>query len=238
MSDKTGLYKKLVEVLGAVSKVKKSGYNSYQKYAYIMEADLLDVLREELIKRNVFIFTSSKVTDVKELRKNDKPSFITTVTTTHTFVDGDTGESFAVDSVGQGYDDLDKGIFKAITGANKYFLLKNFLMSAGDDPEDDGVQKPKAEVVKNNNFPTTQEVTATQVGDKIVSVPKKETPKGFGSKPAVATATEQKVAKPQGFSKPASTEPKSTFGKSNVKPVTPPSPEPDSEEASDGDVPF
>ena len=30
----------------------------------------------------------------------------------------------------------DKGIYKAITGANKYALLKTFLLEKGDDPEE------------------------------------------------------------------------------------------------------
>ena len=30
----------------------------------------------------------------------------------------------------------DKGIYKAITGANKYALLKTFLLETGDDPEE------------------------------------------------------------------------------------------------------
>lgn len=155
-SSKT-LHKKLVKVLGSLGTVNKSGKNKAQGYTYATESDLLDAIRAQLIEQNVFIFTSSEVQDIKELNKkdregNDKLSFITTVSTQHTFYDADSGESHTVTSSGQGHDSLDKGVFKAITGANKYFLMKNFLMATGDDPENDsgsttnkgGYSKPKA----------------------------------------------------------------------------------------------
>ncbi len=37
--------------------------------------------------------------------------------------------------VGQGLDNADKGYYKAYTGAVKYFLMKTFMISTGDDPE-------------------------------------------------------------------------------------------------------
>lgn len=36
---------------------------------------------------------------------------------------------------GQGVDSGDKGIYKAITGANKYFIYKLLNLPTGDDPE-------------------------------------------------------------------------------------------------------
>ena len=119
---------KMVKVLGSVSaKVEKSGYNSHQKYKYVMEADLLEAVRSELIANNVIIFTS-----VEEVKQEGS---LTTVRTKHTFVDADSGEQFEVFSAGQGADKQDKGIYKAITGSSKYFLLKSFLLAGDDDPE-------------------------------------------------------------------------------------------------------
>ena len=34
-----------------------------------------------------------------------------------------------------------KGLYKAFTGSMKYFLMKNFLVATGDDPEQDSAAK-------------------------------------------------------------------------------------------------
>jgi hypothetical protein len=151
---------KLVKILGAVARVKKNGFNAHQKYQYATEADIMDAVKEALIENSVFITESSRVLDIKDLVKDGKTSFITTVETTHTFIDADSGESLSVTSVGQGHDSLDKGVYKAITGANKYFLVKNFLISTGDDPENDGATTP---VVNSKPAPIKTGGFATQV---------------------------------------------------------------------------
>ncbi len=134
---------KLVKILATVEKVKKTGYNSHQKYHYATEADILDAIRQGLIENQVFITESSKVVGVMPIENAEgKKSFLTTVETQHTFLDADSGESITVTSSGQGHDNQDKGVYKAITGATKYFYLKNFMVSTGDDPEADGTKKP------------------------------------------------------------------------------------------------
>ncbi len=53
------------------------------------------------------------------------------------------GSSVKNTAAGEGLDQNgDKGTYKAITGATKYFLLKLFLIPTGDDPETDK-RKPK-----------------------------------------------------------------------------------------------
>jgi hypothetical protein len=141
------LYGKLVEILEKVGTVDKTGWNDHQKYHYMTESDLSNALRQELAKRRIFIFTSVETVE------RDKETNITTVITNHTFWDAEDGEHFTVQSAGQGYDKQDKGLYKAVTGSMKYFLMKNFLISSGDDPENDGVAKPtaaKSDGVVNN----------------------------------------------------------------------------------------
>lgn len=124
------LSSKLVKVMAEVTSVGKSGFNSHQKYAYAKEADILEVLRVALVKHNVFIFTS--------VESAVKDGDLTTVSVKYTLVDADSGNSMQVSAVGVGFDKQDKGIYKAITGANKYFLMKTFQLPTHDDPEDDG----------------------------------------------------------------------------------------------------
>ena len=51
------------------------------------------------------------------------------------FLDGETGASIKKPWRGYGTDKEDKGGYKAMTGGEKYFLLKTFLIPTGDDPE-------------------------------------------------------------------------------------------------------
>ncbi len=133
-----GLYRKLAEVMGECGYVKKNGYNSFHKYNYVTEADLVDAVREKLAVRNVALIPSVTAVDSREYTTDKgKGSVVTTVRVAFTFCDGDTGETHTAEWAGAGDDSADKGIYKAYTGAVKYFLMKAFLIPTGDDPEGD-----------------------------------------------------------------------------------------------------
>jgi hypothetical protein len=134
--------KKLVNILASLSSVPKQGYNKHQNYAYMREVDVLEALKTELIKNKIIMLTSSKLVDLKEKEK----SYLTTVETSHTFLDSESGEQLTITSVGSGWDSTDKGSAKAITSACKYALMKTFMISdEGQDIENDGeaIQTPK-----------------------------------------------------------------------------------------------
>lgn len=136
---------KLVDILKELGSVEKKGYNKNQNYHYMREVDVLEALKSQLVAKKIILLTSSKHVETKEKAKIDKNDnkvveFVTTVSTTHTFIDSDSGETLSIDSVGQGYDSLDKGASKAITAATKYALMKTFMISdEGADIENDGV---------------------------------------------------------------------------------------------------
>lgn len=155
--NKATLASKLVKVMSVVGRIKKDGYNSHHKYNYVSEAAVLEEMRKAFIDNNIFI--SQSVDSVQ------KEGDITTVIMTNTLIDSDTGESLIIKSVGQGKDNSDKGVYKAITGANKYFFLKNFMLPTGDDPEaTDDVGKPTAKLTSNAAIskPTATLVTAPE----------------------------------------------------------------------------
>lgn len=131
------LAKKLALILGAVGKVKKSGHNSFHNYDYVTENDLVYAVRDKLSEAGIFVFTSAESQHVEIIKDEEKTTALTTVAMRHTFIDGETGESFSVMSQGQGTDVGDKGAYKAMTGAMKYFLYKCFMIPTGDDPEGD-----------------------------------------------------------------------------------------------------
>lgn len=67
----------------------------------------------------------------------EKTEYIATVLIEFTFMDGDTGETLVFCMAGEGQDAGDKAYYKAITGAQKYALMKAFMIPTGNDPEGD-----------------------------------------------------------------------------------------------------
>jgi hypothetical protein len=134
------LVQKLAKVMAETRWVEKKGRNSFFNYDYARETDILDAVRTKLAENGIFVFTSVEHTDVKETAKRTRdgsPVNLVFVRTKHTFWDGESGETAEVFGTGSGEDSGDKAIYKAITGAMKYFISKNFLISTGDDPEKD-----------------------------------------------------------------------------------------------------
>jgi hypothetical protein len=136
LPDGTRLFKALSEVMAAVDRIPKNGTNEFHGYKFATEADVSDALRKELADRDIAVFVSSRMLDVREAKTpRGKDTLLTDVGVEITFACGQTGATFTVASVGTGDDPSDKGTYKAITGAVKYALLKTFLIPTGDDPE-------------------------------------------------------------------------------------------------------
>lgn len=138
------LAKKLAKILGEIGKVEKSGVNQHFKYGYLTENDLVYAVRGRLAEAQIFVFTSIEKQDILVVGEGDNKTALTSVVSRHTFVDGESGESFSVLSQGQGMDNGDKGAYKAATGAMKYFLYKCFMIPTGDDPEADDATDKRA----------------------------------------------------------------------------------------------
>lgn len=209
MQAKANLAKKLVKILGELQTIKKSGRNDHQGYQYTTESDLLEVIRPRLVEQGVFVFSSVESQEVTPIEDGNKKTIITSVTTVHTFVDSESGAEFSVKSQGQGADKQDKGVYKAITGATKYFLWKNFLMETGDDPENDGANPSyikaapvkhqtkqifSSPVIKDTPEKPPEEVVEVKQESQAIPVKVKETPKRNWSKPPLTPSESTKSA--------------------------------------------
>lgn len=127
------LVAKLAEVMAAVERIPKRGRNEFHRYDYATEADIVATVRQELASRQVMLIPSI----VGEVRHavGEKGSVLTVLEMEMEFLDGETNASIKKPWRGYGTDKEDKGGYKAMTGGEKYFLLKTFLMPTGDDPE-------------------------------------------------------------------------------------------------------
>lgn len=139
---------KLAQIMAETPWVEKKGRNAFFNYDYAKESDILDAIRERLASHGIFVFTSVESMEFRETAKKTRdgsPMNLVFVRTKHTFSDGDSGETMEVHGFGSGEDSGDKAIYKAITGAMKYFISKNFLMSTGDDPEREDEKELRSE---------------------------------------------------------------------------------------------
>lgn len=127
-------------VMSKVGYVQKSGKNQFHGYKYAGEADLLEKLRPAMVEAGLLLLPSGKTVTGPDEHGN------VTVELAYTLAHKD-GEVWPEKLVafGCGNDRAkngnvgDKGVYKAITGANKYLLFKLFQIETGDDPENDHV---------------------------------------------------------------------------------------------------
>ncbi len=133
MSKKT-LAQKIVDVMSEVTSVSKRGVNTFQNYKYAKESDYIEAIRPALIKHGVIVLP----TLMSERMDPIKDSFITSIQMKFTVINADDPkDTYETIIPAQGSDKTDKGIYKAITGAKKYFVSNTFLIPTNDDAEDD-----------------------------------------------------------------------------------------------------
>lgn len=128
----------LHSVMEACGYVQKTGKNQFHGYRYAGEADLLDKLRPAMVQHGLLLLPSGKSVTGPDEHGN------VTVAIEYTLAhrDGDIWPEKLV-AFGCGNDRAkngtvgDKGVYKALTGANKYLLFKLFQIETGDDPEQD-----------------------------------------------------------------------------------------------------
>jgi hypothetical protein len=134
---KPSLVRKLAQACNAASGVDKKGKGDH--YNWVRWAEVAGALRHELFKRRV-ILTSEELECETKLWKAMTGAIFRHVTLKVKFTlrDGDSGETLDFIHYGIAMDAADKAIYKAKTGALKYFLKGlGLLPDERDDPEAD-----------------------------------------------------------------------------------------------------
>jgi hypothetical protein len=147
--DKATLFGKMAVVMAAVKRVPKNGWNSFHKYAYPTETDLLEAVREILAEAGLALMVSvvesrKELMDIHDKFAPNNPdktkkNWFTFIVMEFTLGCTDTGATVVTQFHGEGQDNDDKGLYKAYTNTMKYFLRQTFLIPTGDvQAEDDG----------------------------------------------------------------------------------------------------
>jgi hypothetical protein len=193
-----------------VERIPKNGIGPKEQgsYPFVRAGDAADVIRKALADKVVTMMP----THVQVVGQSDRPTSkggtMTTVdlVVDWTITDGDSGESITLQTFGAGADTGDKYSGKAMTSAMKYAFLAGFLLSTGDDTENQDTSDRRsaaATVYSGNNppppmdrpgnvkvgsspRPTTHEATAdgglvgiAQLGDAPADYQLREEPEGW-----------------------------------------------------------
>lgn len=142
----TKIIRAIHAVMQEVDYVQKKGENDFHGYKYATEADVLDRLRPAMVKHGLVLIPS--VAQVSNIDQWGNTTVSVHYTLAH--IDGGVWPNPIV-GAGCGGDKNrngvgDKGLYKAITGANKYLLFKLFQIETGnDEPEDTRGDERRAE---------------------------------------------------------------------------------------------
>lgn len=139
-----GVYAKIAEVMGQVDRIPKTGRNEFHNYSYVEEAEIVERIRPLMAKAGLVCIPSQGERTAVEVETKSGSTFITCIRHTFRIVDTEDASEVRIYVWGEGQDTMDKGSYKAFTGAQKYCLLKLFQISTGDDPERDGSQGRQA----------------------------------------------------------------------------------------------
>mgnify|MGYP000164373059 CR=1 FL=1 len=139
MSDPTEgvdkLAAKIAKVMAAIDSVPKNGWNDYHKYKYSNDDDVMQSVRPVMAEHNLIALPSVVDRTTTERETSNGTTLHTSITLEITLIDGDSGQSKTMQWQGEAQDGQDKGLYKALTSAVKYWALKTFLLSADSDVE-------------------------------------------------------------------------------------------------------
>ena len=157
-----GLYTKLVKVRKAVPYLQKAERG--QQYAYVGSSQVLTSLREKLDEEGLLLIpnvikTNLITKDGLNSKGQPRTTYLTELWMEYTWVDSETGAKFTVPFYAQGVDfEGEKGVGKALTYAEKYFLLKQFNIATDKDDPDRHQQKIDSTVPKYISEQQTKEL--------------------------------------------------------------------------------
>jgi|SRR6185437_13020091 len=164
------LIDKLAEACDAVGGIEKTGENKQQGYKYVKAADVAKAIRHELFKRGVVI-----------LQNEQKPEWVEFETKSGTvmkecrlaieYIIKDSAESISVVGYGVAMDAGDKAIYKAKTGATKYFLRGLGLIPDEKDDVEADESVDREPIVRRPQQPPPTNGNAHKPGEGLLIAP-------------------------------------------------------------------
>lgn len=127
------------------SHAKKDRQHGHFHFKYTSIAQYISHVRPAVVKHGLVIVPSV-------VNRVDHGNGLTDVVMEYTIIDSDSGEYISASFEGRGHDPKDKGVYKAYSGAYKYFLQQFFLIASGS-PEPEDHKPPKKQLKKVTPIP-------------------------------------------------------------------------------------
>ncbi len=152
---KLNLFQKLAKISAEIKSAEKDleitiGAN---KYKAVSESVILSVVKPLEEKYGIYSYpvsraiVDSNLVTTKDSRGNEKTQFYERIETIYRFVDIDNPTDYIeITSYGDGIDNGDKSVGKAMTYADKYALMKAYKIVTGDDPDKVASEEGKKEL--------------------------------------------------------------------------------------------
>lgn len=123
------LYERLSRIRAEFGAVKKDGTNTFHHYNYVTESQIMERLSTLCTEHGIFILPN-----VKSVSKEGD---LTTIWVEYIIAGQGIENTLTIAFPGTGQDKGDKGLYKALTGSYKYFVMKTFQIASEDDPENE-----------------------------------------------------------------------------------------------------
>ena len=169
MEDRAKLFKKMSGVMGRMDRIEKRGHNNFFNYDFVTSDDVIDAVRKAMVAEGLAFYVNLMALETAEIPdKTGKLKTKHVATFEFSIADTETGTVLACIWKGEAMDTEDKAIAKCATSAEKYFLLKTFLIGTGDDPDPDGgddtgkpaaVKRPETKTQHTNKPPEPAQPT-------------------------------------------------------------------------------
>ena len=164
---------KMSEIMGEVGSIPKTGFNKFHKYHYHSEADINKAFQDLFSKHKMVLMPSLETSEMRTTTtRSNNVEYIQKARMSFTIYDAETGESLVSHMEGEGQDVGDKALYKSISGTQKYFLMKTFMIQDQNDPEaDEGVDERnagKAPEPKRNDMSVDENGPIDDVKSKVI----------------------------------------------------------------------
>ena len=150
LQQKKNLLRKQLKEMGVLPKDKE---NAFDRYKYFSEAGYKKLFTELFSDNGLELTPTTKNVDTYTVEGKQPNGRL--VRMSFRLSDIETGFYEEIEIVGEGIDKGDKAIYKAYTGALKYFLADTFMVATGDDPEEESpegkAQAPKDDALNYSN---------------------------------------------------------------------------------------
>jgi len=168
MENSMNLHQRLLEVRKSVDFLKKDEKSS-EGFLYVSSSRALHSVREAMNRTGVILIPSVDNYEVRPHQTSKGGNwYFTILSMTFTWVNSDSpDDKIQCKWIGQGLDSGEKGVGKAVTYAEKYFILKFFNIPTDKDDPDCGSNGNNNDILPKN-LKAKDEPTSSDVMDSAI----------------------------------------------------------------------